>query len=397
MANLLILTPRFPYPIVAGDALRIHHICKELSREHSLTLLSMCETEEKMNQGAPPGIFERIERVYRPTWRAILGTLRAVFSGRPLQLGYYNSSKFRRRVKDLLPLNDLAVAHLVRTGQYLEDCGAVPTVLEMTDALSLNYQRVIEMNSWGWKNLVYRFEKPRIESYERKVTQSFDLVSLVSSVDRDSLLPDQKDAEHVSVYPNGIDLTSRPYTAPNPTDPPILAFIGNMRTVHNRDTCQYFAEKILPRIRERIPGTTFRIIGSAEKQEINSLEQYEGVEVTGWVDSIPEATRGALCGIGVMRLGAGLQNKVLEYMALGLPVIANRRGLEGINARPSEHVLMGEEPHEIVEHIVHLHADADLRKEVAQNGRNYVEENHRWEMALQPLMQDVNQLLEREG
>lgn len=394
MANILTLTPRFPYPIVAGDTLRIHHICKELSRDHSLTLLSMCATKEEMTQDVDSEVFDRVERVYHPTSRAVLSTVRALISGRPLQLEYYSSDRFRRRVDDLLADHDLALAHLVRTGQYLENCSSIPTVLEMTDVLSLNYQRVIETNSWGWKALIYRFEKHRMQRYEKQTAQNFDLVSLVSPVDRKALVGKLSgDADHVSVYANGIDLASRPYASPDPDEPPVLAFIGNMRTVHNRDTCWYFIEEVLPEIRNRLPGAIFRIIGSAEKRTIESLRAYDGVEVTGWVESIAEVARGALCGIGVMRLGAGLQNKVLEYMALGLPVIANERGLEGIELKPSRHALLADTPEEIADQVVWLANNADERTRLAQAGRRFVEENHQWEKTIQPLVEDLNTLI----
>lgn len=394
MANILILTPRFPYPIVAGDTLRIHHICKELSRDHSLTLLSMCATKEEITQNVDSEVFDRVERVYHPTWRAVLSTLRAVLTGEPLQLGYYASARFKKRVDELLPTCDLAIAHLVRMGQYLDDCTSVPTVLEMTDALSLNYQRVIETGAWGWKNLIYRFEQPRVQAYERRVSQRFDLVSLVSPVDRRSVLCGQNgSSDHVSVYTNGIDLSARPYSTPDPESPPVLVFIGNMRTVHNQDACEYFAAEVLPLVREQLPGAVFRIVGSAPENTVTSLQKYDGVEVTGWVDSIPSAVQGALCGIGTMRLGAGLQNKVLEYMALGLPVIANERGLEGIEVKPSRDILLANTPEEIADQVVWLANNADERMRLAETGRRFVEENHQWEKALKPLVEDVNTLL----
>ena len=192
MAKILVLTPRFPYPIEAGDTLRIYHICKQLSTEHSLTLLSLYESKNKINEGVEGGVFDKIERVYQPKWKSWINSLASFLTGNPLQIGYYKSKKFEIKIKNAIKKYDLALAHLVRTGQYLEKQDDVISVLEMTDALFMNYDRVIKTNHWGLKKIIYRIEKPRMEKYERETIQYFDLVSLVSDVDRKALHPGPK-------------------------------------------------------------------------------------------------------------------------------------------------------------------------------------------------------------
>jgi glycosyltransferase involved in cell wall biosynthesis len=262
----------------------------------------------------------------------------------------------------------------------------------MTDAFSLNYKRVASLNRWSFKELLYRIEAPRAYRYERSTVYDFDLVSLVSDVDRDFLLNgDQQRPDHVRVYTNGIDLESRPFSLPSTS--PNMAFIGNMRTVHNQASCDYFIQRVLPLVREEIPAATFKIIGSAPKSIHKKYEDNPGVQVTGWVDSIAEAAENAFCGVGVMRVGCGLQNKILEYMALGLPVVANEIGVEGIDLNPGTEAWIAESPEEIATLLVDLYQDHNRQTELARAAREFVERHHTWETALRPFVEDVNGLL----
>lgn len=400
--RILVLTPRFPYPIEAGDTLRIYHICRILAEKHSLTLLSLCQSQQEMEAVPGEPVFDHIERVYLPRWRSLARVAFALFTGDPLQLAYYRSREFARRVNALAPHHDLVLSHLCRTGQYVENRTDVPTMLEMTDALSLNYRRVQEAeHQWGVKQLIYRIEAPRMEAYEKRVLQSFDLVSLVSPIDRQFLLNDEgteteaaetEATDHVRIYTNGIDLSERPFREPG--SDPVIVFIGNMRTVHNVMACRYFAENILPRVRAREPKARFRIVGAASSNVQSTFDALDGVTVTGWVDSIADATARAVCGMGVMQVAGGLQNKILEYMALGLPTVANTVGVEGIDVEAGRHVLIGEDPNEIAEHVVRLCRDEELRGRIARRARQFVEDNHRWSSALRPMAEDVDRLLD---
>jgi glycosyltransferase involved in cell wall biosynthesis len=391
--RILVLTPRFPYPLKAGDTLRIYHICRALSKKYSITLLSLCGTKEKVKREPKENVFDQIYRVHHTRWQAWLQTAAAFFSGKPLQVAYYHSKKFAQKVDDLASQHDLILSHLCRTAQYTEGREGVPTVLEMTDALSLNYERVREHSPWGLKQWLYYLEGPRMKKYEKKTLDHFDLISLVSPKDREFLLRERSEEknQHVRVYTNGIDLSARPYQGPGSA--PVIVFIGNMRTVHNRIACQFVIDEILPRVRPEIPDIRFRIVGAAPSGTQETFNRIEGVTVTGWVDSIPEATKDAFCGIGVMKVAGGLQNKILEYMALGLPVVANKMGVEGIGVTPGHDVLIGEDPEEIVNHVISFYEKKYMRVRLAESARTFVETNHQWSTALTPFVDDISQLL----
>ena len=391
-ARLLVLTPRYPYPVIGGDRLRIHRVCRTLARHYDLTLLSLCDDRRELGHQPDDGVFSRIERVYLPRWRSIANVVAALPKPVPLQVAYYRDERFRRLLAELLPQHDAALAHLIRTGDYLIGADR-PTFLEMTDAISLNYERVRTTRSrGGLRGLVYAFEARRLKRYERDILGRFDAVSLVSSVDRDFLLGGAID-DRVLVCSNGTDLDALRWRPPGRQ--PLLAFIGNMSSMQNLDACRHFAIDVLPRLRARWP-MRFRVIGRIRERDAASLRAIEGVEVTGEVDDVGAALGGALAGICSVRLGAGVQNKVLEYMALGLPVVTTTVGLEGLGATPREHLLVADTPAQFEERIAELVEHRELAVRLSIAGRLFIERRPGWDELLAPLLERIELALGHE-
>jgi glycosyltransferase involved in cell wall biosynthesis len=308
----------------------------------------------------------------------------------PLQVAYYRSREFAQRIDELLPSHDLVLAHLIRTGDYVR-AAALPRILEMTDAISLNYQRVQSVSSShrDLRSLVYAIEARRLLAYERQIIGEFDRAVLVSEVDRQHLLQGRDDPR-VLVYSNGVDLEHLGFKERVPAEP-VVVFIGNMTTVQNMDACMFFAAEVLPLMRTRHPFR-FRVIGRIDPKARAALERFEGVEVRANVDSISQAVEGAYAGVAPMRLGAGIQNKVLEYMALGLPAVVSSVGLEGLKAVPGRDLLVASEPTEMSQALISLWHNTEQRLAVAKAGRRYVESTHIWEAMLRPLLSAVSEL-----
>jgi len=389
--KLLVLTPRFPYPVIGGDKLRIYHLCRVLSRRFSLTLLSMCESGDEMHAALPDdGVFDRVERVFLSRRRSYLNTLLALPTRTPLQVAYYRSRAFAAAVTRLLPSHDGAFVHLVRCAEYVRKSDK-PRVLEMTDAISLNYSRVKQLRrARGLKSRVFGIEAKRLLDYERTIVDDFDLSVLVSRTDRDYLFPGDP-GKKVMVCSNGVDLSGLPYTARSMASR-ILIFIGDMRTVQNQDMCHYFAEAVLPLLRKRA-DYRFRIVGSIATALAERFRAYDGVDVTGRVESVAQAASDGAIGVCPMRIGAGVQNKILEYMALGLPVVTTSLGHEGLGAQSGRDLLIADSPEEFVDRIEQLVADEAAAVEMTARARAFVEHEHGWERMLAPLVDEVSALL----
>ncbi len=389
--KLLVLTPRLPYPVIGGDKLRIYHLCKALSRQYSLTLLSLCETPEEMACELPQdGVFDRVERVFLSKTRSYINTLLALPTRTPLQVAYYRSRAFAATVARLLPSHDGVLAHLVRCAEYVRKSDK-PRVLEMTDAISLNYSRVKQLrNARGLKARVFSLEARRLLDYERTIVNDFDLSVLVSEADKAYLFPESS-VGNVMVCSNGVDLSGLPYSARSMASR-LLIFIGDMRTVQNQDMCHYFAAEVLPLLRKRA-DYRFRIVGSIAPALAEQFRSYEGVEVTGRVASVADAASDGAIGVCPMRIGAGVQNKILEYMAVGLPVVTTSLGYEGLGAKSDQDLLIANTPEEFVDRIEWLSVNEAKAVAMAERARTFVEQEHAWGRMVDPLLAKLSELL----
>jgi glycosyltransferase involved in cell wall biosynthesis len=345
-----------------------------------------------MKMSVDDSVFDRIERIYWPKWRSFLSVFLALWSRKPLQVAYYRCPRFSIRATELLRKHDACIAHLIRTG----DCiSGVPGVkfLEMTDAISLNYERVSQnVSLTSLRALVYAIEARRLAPYERNIVKKFNHSFLVSNVDRDYLFKGQsEDLKCVTVVANGVDLSLLPYQYT--TKGRDIVFIGNMFSMQNFDAALFLVRDVLPIIRETFPNQQVRIIGRIRPADLDVLMDYEGVRVTGEVSSISEAAKGAGVAVCPVRLGAGIQNKVLEYMSLGLPLVSTTLGFEGINARPGRELLLADDPSDMANSVVRLLNDRKFSEEIARSARCYVENNHAWDSVLKPFISQIESQL----
>lgn len=388
--RLLVLTSRFPYPVLGGDRLRIYQVCKELSNRFSLTLLSICENNTEMKMPIPTdNVFDRVERVLLPRSKSYFNTLLALVGSTPMQVAYYHSVAFARAVRYHLPQHDAVLSHLIRTAEYVKG-SEKPCIIEMTDAISLNYERVRQLkNLKGLKVQIYRLEAKRLLTYERQIIKDFDLSVLVSKKDRDFLVGAEHDK--VIVCSNGVAIDHLPFKN-RLKSKPVIIYIGNMTTIQNIDACMYFAREVMPLVNKKFKAY-FRVVGRISDSDAAKLRAMENIEVTGTVEDIANTVEDARLGVCPVRLAAGVQNKVLEYMALGLPVITSSIGLEGLAALPERDLLVADTPQKYAECIFRLWDNDLLKKQLADNGYAYVKANHKWEKNLAPMLDRIEDII----
>jgi glycosyltransferase involved in cell wall biosynthesis len=396
--KILVVAPRDPYPTIGGDRLRISRLARELARHYDLTLVTLCASKREYLAPLPTdGVFKRIHRVLLPTWRSWLNTLAAIPSAEPLQVAYYRSAAFARAVRRLAPGHDAVLAHLIRTADYVRDLPMV-RILEMTDAISMSMRRVAATKAdyFDIRRIVYRLEATRLRSRERRVVDGFDLVTITSRADKTYLFGAEGIAEPpIMVIPNGVDAPAElppPQTARNPDE---IAFLGHIGSLQNFDAVWFFARHVLPLIRRQRPSAVFRIIGPIRRGAARALGALPGVVVEGLVDDVSAALATARVGVCPNRMNAGIQNKVLDYLANRLAVVCSSESLEGVEAVPDEHLLRADTPQQWADQVLRLLDDAQLAQRLADEGRTLVIDRYRWEQRAQPLIGRLENLFEQ--
>jgi len=394
--RILFLTSRFPYPPLGGDRLRAYHIIKHLLKQgHEVDLLSLSDSSVRLTESFPKG-----KVVFLGKSSSYLNCLRGLFSREPLQIWYFRSAEMRKAVRNVLDRrrHHLIFCHLIRTAQYADDTRwGIPGIIDMTDAISLNYERVSNsiMRRLSLKKFIYAFEKERVLRYEREVMRSFDKCILISEKDKE-YLKKTNDSGNLEVVPNGIDLNKFAYFG-EAYDRNSIVFLGNMRTVPNEDAVFYFIKEVFPLIKKELPSARFTIIGDSPTKGLLRLAgSRPDIHITGYVEDVRKFLNTAALSVAPMRLGAGMQNKILESMSVGVPVITTSIGLEGLSACPGKEILVEDSPELFAKQAVKMMKEGSFRRHISLEGRQLVEKIYSWENALKRLDGILHELVPEE-
>lgn len=385
--KILVLTSRFPCPPLGGDRLRVYHLLRVLGRDHQITLLSL--SSEDVPDAAIhelKTVVEHIEVVQLSTASSFVNCSRALFSKKPIQTHYYQSAQFEARVKHYLNSNkfELVLAHLIRTADYALLAAGIPKILDLTDALSLNYDRAIQFgNPLHLQAMAQRVERKRVRRYEQRMLPLFDRGLIISPVDR-NYLNRYVATDNVVTVGAGVDLD---YFTPaqEPVQKNSIVFLGKLSTTPNRDAVLYFAEAIFPLIQGQIKDARLNIVGIEPGRDVLKLDKHAGINVVGPVADCRPFLQRATLSVCPMRAGAGAKNKVLESMAAGTPVVATTIGAEGLDLQPEKHIRIADEPQVFADMVVELMRNPELRASFSHAGRAIVEEKFSWESVLNDL------------
>ncbi len=275
---------------------------------------------------------------------------------------------------------DAVYVHLFRMAQFVAGRSRPYRILDLTDAISSEVERSLPYRDPKWQ-LVYRLELPRIRRYERDIVRHFDETWLISNAERQKLLGG-KDNSKIHVVPNGVD-SARYRPSGLPVDSPRLIFVGHMGVFHNVDAAEYLVREILPRVRAEFPNTSLDLVGAEPAPPVKQLASTPGVRVLGHVADLNAALNDASIFVAPLRFAAGVQNKALEAMAVGLPVVTSTYVNNGLEAEDGRHLLVADEPDQFTAAILTLLKDAQLRRNLGRAGREFVMNQYRWEDVLE--------------
>lgn len=384
--RILFVSSRLPYPPWQGDRLRAYNFLRLLSRRHAVVLVTPMRREERGGLEAVRPFCERIEPIEDSSWRGSLRLLASPFTPLPFQTLLYFPSGVREKVRNLLREEPFDLVHIqtMRMGPAAQAASAAPAVLDLLDAFSLNMKRRARRER-GLMRLLCDQEARRVLDYERALLKRFAAVMISSPEDGKAIAPNAS----LSIVPNGVDLARFPFVARG-REPHIIVFAGRMAYFANADAAAYFASQVFPLIRQRIPEARFLIVGAEPRRKVRLLGRLPGVSVTGQVESIHHYLGKATLSVAPMRAGSGMQNKILEAMASGAPVVATPCALGGIAAQAEEHLLVGDTAEKLAHQCLRLMTDPSLAGRLASNARRLVEEHYTWERSVE-LLESVYQ------
>lgn len=374
--KILFITNRFPYPPYQGDRLRAFHQLRILSQRHEVTLASPPpDREAEASIEAVRPLCFRMETAASPLWKQRFRLLQAPFSPLPLQTLYTYDPALEAVVRRLTTETRFDVVHLqlIRLAPIAPVLAGLPTVIDLIDALSLNMGRRVQRER-GMRRALIASEADRLRRAEQEALKRFDRLIVCSPVDREAVGA----ADHLHIVPNGVEIQPTSSHSAH-RDPMTLIFTGRMSYHPNVDAVHGFVEEIWPLIRARIPQARFQIVGADPAPSILKLNRQQGIEVTGRVPDIADYLRRATAAVAPLRSGSGIQNKVLEAMAAGAPVVATPYALGGIAATHGEHLLSASQPAEFAEQVIRLLNNPALARHLACSALDLVEQHYTWE------------------
>ncbi len=372
--RILFMLSRVPFPLIKGDKLRAYHHIKELSKNNEIILCAL--SDEKNHSEAITELNKYCSKVYifKLKWYSVFyNILKALFNGKPLQVGYFYDKKINNAIDKVIKETqpDHIFCQLIRVTEYVKNY-SIPKTLDYQDVFSKGVERRLSTASFFMKQ-VFKLEYKRLLRYEENIFDCFDEKLIISKPDRE-LIP-HKSKDEIHIIPNGVDQSYfRPQQAKKKYD---LIFTGNMAYPPNINAAEYLVNRILPVLKQHKPDIKILIAGAHPVRKIKKM-QSENVYITGWVDDIRTCYAQSRIFIAPMQIGTGLQNKILEAMAMQLPCVSSEMANRALDATNGKEILLGHKPEEYVQHILHLLEDKPFADEIALQGFNYVSANYNW-------------------
>jgi len=373
--KVLFLVTRFPAPPWRGDQVRAYHHLRLLAARHRITCCALVPRPPSPSARAEiEAMGVRVEVVPLGLAGAVRALAPVVLGDRrPLQVLLFDRPHARRRVASLIAQGGFDVVHaqLVRSAPYLPT--RPPAVVDLIDALSASYTR----RAGGARRLLAAaaaWEAARLRRAEADLLRARVPCLVVSEAERTDL----GGSPAVRVVPNGVDGAVFAYREDG-RPAARLVFGGNLGYFPNVDAAVWLVREILPRVRGAVPEAELRLVGARPARAVRALVDAPGVSLAAAVPAMAPELAAATVAVVALRTGAGVQNKLLEAMAVGTPVVATPRATHGLEVRPGEHVLVAEDAPGLAAAAVDLLRDPERARRMARAARALVERRYRWE------------------
>ncbi|MET0025191.1 MAG: TIGR03087 family PEP-CTERM/XrtA system glycosyltransferase [Sedimenticola sp.] len=396
---LLLLCHRIPYPPNKGDKIRSYHLLKHLSESYSIYL--GCFIDDPSDWAYTDVLDELCEEtcfVKLTPGKARAKSIKGLLNGEPLTLPYYFNNRLATWVEEVSRRKSITrfLAYSSAMAQYAmyDDNPFNVRIIDFVDIDSDKWRQYSTTKSWPM-NWIYRREADRLLEFEKKVAKEFDkgfFVSLAESEMFKRLSPETDYKIHY--YNNGVDTDffnpGITLADPYPDSAKPIVFTGAMDYWPNVDAVVWFAESIMPKLLETEPQAKFYVVGGNPTDKVKSLAGKDYIEVTGRVEDIRPYMKHAIVSVAPMRIARGIQNKVLEAMAMARPVIASPQGYEGITATIDKELYVADEVEEWLDKVRQV-LTGRSHETMGRDARERVVHDYSWQGSLSSLGQSLSE------
>lgn len=383
--QILFVANRIPYPPYRGDKLKIYNLAKQLSKQHELHLITFVADESEWQYREElETLYASVTLIKQSKLQSYWGCLSGVFSKVPFQVLYFKNARFRKVLNNLIQkyaFDAIHVQHLRMAQYFIGNKPNVRVILDLPDAFSLYWKRRLEKATNNFQKIFIKVEHHRLLNYEKHMKQ-FDL-NLACSEEDINYLKSKHGFGHIELLSNGVDTETFKPSEIAPIPKRIL-FTGNMDYAPNIDGAAYFVEEILPLIEGEIDHVQFVIAGQRPVKKVRDLER-ENVQITGFIPKLNEMYATAQVVVSPLRIGAGTQNKVLESMAMGIPVVCTDIGFEGLGVANGEGVFKETSAIGFARKVIELLNNPELRESTGTKATEVIKNKFSWERIAQQL------------
>ena len=384
--RILYVCHRFPYPPRRGGTIRPFNMIKHLAQSHEVVVCSLSRSDRETHdaQGIAPFCAEfHIGQVdNRVQALRMLATLPTTLTA---SASFFHSNKLVRDIKRVLREQtfDLIFVHCSSVAHYVAKVQGIPKILDFGDMDSQKWLEYAQHKAFPL-SLGYWWEGARLRAEEKRLAACFDFCTAITRAERQTMT-DYGVKTPTDWFPNGVDNSFFAPIADVAYDPDTIVFIGRMDYFPNQQCMLDFCADVMPRLRARRPSIRLQIVGADPSPEIRQLGELPGVTVTGTVPDVrPYVTQAALT-VAPLRIARGTQNKILEAMAMGTPVVCSSVAAGGVDAVPGEHFITADSADDMCNTILRILDDPVERARLAHAGRARVLSNHAWPSSMKRL------------
>jgi len=392
MGDILFLAHRIPYPPNRGDKIRSFNILKRLCQLGTVHMATFADDDEDLGHAETLRPMLGSLHIEKRSVSKPVGAAKAILTGKPISLTLFDSSGIREFVTDTMTQKPIDTVFVFsgQMAQFVPDISDdTRFIMDFGDVDSAKFASYAQSTS-GPMRYVHAREAVKLAAFEKMVAHRADCSTFVSEAEAALFRSDTGlGVERVQSLENGIDCSffdpKAKFGAIEKPNGPLAIFTGQMDYRPNVEAVVSFADDVLPAIHEHNPHAKFAIVGRNPTSEVQRLAKREGIIVTGGVADIRSWLAAADVVVAPLRMARGIQNKVLEAMAMARPVVASEPAYEGIDAEPGQHLMVAKSVSEEAHLVLELLEDSSRADRIGQAARQQMLERYVWDQTLAPL------------